>query len=77
MKFEIGSTAYIVESNRIVREVKIVKRNGNFYIVRFGTSGGIQVRGNRLFETAEAAESFIVKQKEQKKGYNSPYGYLH
>lgn len=30
MKFETGSTAYIVENNRIVREVKIVKRNGNF-----------------------------------------------
>lgn len=77
MKFEIGSTAYIVESNRIVREVRIVKQNGNFYIVRFGTSGGIQVRGSRLFETAEAAESSIAKQREQKKGYNSPYGYLH
>jgi len=63
MKFETGSTAYIVESNRIVREVKIVKRNGSFYIVRFGTSGGIQVRGNRLFEIAEAEESSIAKQK--------------
>lgn len=77
MKFETGSTAYIVESNRIVREVKIVRRNGNFYIVRFGTNGGIQVRGNRLFETTEAAESSIEKQKEQKKGYHSPYDYLH
>lgn len=77
MKFEIGSTAYLVESNRIIREVKIVKRNGNFYIVRLGTNGGIQVRGNRLFETAEAAESSIAKQKEQKKGCYSPYDYLH
>ena len=31
MTFEIGSTAYIVESNRIIREVTIVKRNGDFY----------------------------------------------
>lgn len=77
MKFETGSTAYLVESNRIVHEVKIIKWNGNFYIVRFGTSGGIQVRGNRLFETAEAAESSIVEQKEQKKGYYFPYEYLH
>lgn len=30
MTFEIGSTAYIVESNRIIREVTIVKRNGDF-----------------------------------------------
>lgn len=63
MKFDTDSIAYIVESNRIVREVKIVKRNGSFYIVRFGISGGIRVRGNRLFETAEAAESSIAKQK--------------
>ena len=49
MTFEIGSTAYIVESNRIIREVTIVKRNGDFYIIRFGTRGGIQVRSNRLF----------------------------
>lgn len=40
MTFEIGSTAYIVESNRIIREVTIVKRNGDFYIIRFGTRGG-------------------------------------
>ena len=45
MTFEIGSTAYIVESNRIIREVTIVKRNGNFYIIRFGTRGGIQATG--------------------------------
>lgn len=30
MKFEIGSNAYIVESNRIVREVK---HSGDFYII--------------------------------------------
>lgn len=74
MQFEIGSTAYIVESNRIVREVNIVKQNGNFYIVRFGTSGGIQVRSNWLFETLETAEASIAK---QKTGYYFPYGYLH
>lgn len=30
MTFEIGSTAYIVESNRIIREVTIVKRTEIF-----------------------------------------------
>ncbi len=33
MKFEIGSTAYIVESNWIIREVRIVRQSGDFYIV--------------------------------------------
>lgn len=59
MTFEIGSTAYIVESNRIIREVTIVKRNGNFYIIRFGTRGGIQVRSNRLFASYDDADSSI------------------
>ena len=58
MKFETGSTAYIVESNRLIREVKIVKQSGDFYIIRFDTSGGIQVRSSRLFETAEAVKCY-------------------
>lgn len=76
MKFETGSTAYIVESNRLIREVKIVKQSGDFYIIRFGTSGGIQVRSSRLFETAEAAESSIKKKNEPRKGH-FPHSYLH
>lgn len=65
MTFEIGSTAYIVESNRIIREVTIVKRNGDFYIIRFGTRGGIQVRNKRLFASYEDADSFIHKKTEK------------
>ena len=72
MTFEIGSTAYIVESNRIIREVTIVKRNGDFYIIRFGTRGGIQVRSNRLFASYEDADSSIHKKTEKRTGY-----YLH
>ena len=48
MTFEIGSTAYIVESNRIIREVTIVKRNGDFYIIRFGTTGFLQAMKMRI-----------------------------
>ena len=47
--------------------MKIVKQSGDFYIVRFGTSGGIQVRSSRLFEMAEAAESSIMKNNEPRK----------
>ncbi len=76
MKFETGSTAYIVESNRLIREVKIVKQSGDFYIIRFGTSGGIQVRSSRLFETVEASESSIKQNNEPRKGH-FPHSYLH
>mgnify|MGYP001053566542 CR=1 FL=1 len=77
MTFEIGSTAYIVESNRIIREVTIVKRNGDFYIIRFGTRGGIQVRSNRLFASYEDADSSIHKKIEKRTGYRSTYDYIH
>lgn len=77
MTFEIGSTAYIVESNRIIREVTIVKRNGDFYIIRFGTKGGIQVRSNRLFASYEDADSSIHRKTESRARYRSPYDYMN
>ena len=77
MTFEIGSTAYIVESNRIIREVTIVKRNGDFYIIRFCTRGGIQVRSNRLFASYGDADSSMHKKTEKRTGYRSPYDYIH
>ncbi len=79
MAFKIGSKAFMVESNRIVREVTIVKRNGDFYIVRFGNSGGIQVRISRLFATKEEAEATLPKSEitQKRTGYRSPYDYLH
>lgn len=49
MTFEEGSHAYIVEIRRNIREVTIVRRSGEFYIVRFNDKGGVKLRGNRLF----------------------------
>lgn len=45
-----GDTAYIVESNRFVREVIIVRVSGGIYLIRFKDSGGgIQVKKHRLW----------------------------
>lgn len=63
MKFEIGSIAYIVESNRIVSEVTVVRQSGDFYTVRFGTNGGIQVRSSRLFVSREDAEASLTEKR--------------
>ena len=63
MKFEIGSIAYIVESNRIVSEVTVVRQSGDFYTVRFGTNGGIQVRSSRLFVSREDAEESLTEKR--------------
>lgn len=44
-KYNPGDTAYIVESNRIIWEVKVLKVTGGFATLRFMDSdGGIKLR---------------------------------
>ena len=77
MVFKEGMSAFIVESNRFIREVVIVKRRGNLYIIKFvDNNGGIQVRGSRLFSTRNEAEKSIPNTRESNKRYLSPYQYL-
>lgn len=50
VKFKVGDTSYLIESNRIIREITIAKLAGGFYTIRFkDSSGGIKVRENRLY----------------------------
>ncbi|WP_368191406.1 hypothetical protein [Blautia sp. 1033sp1_1033st1_G9_1033SCRN_220408] len=59
---KIGDVVYIVESNRYIRKVQIVRIIGNMYLIRFlDNGGGIQVRENRLFPTQELAENSIKR----------------
>lgn len=61
-KFNVGDTVYLVESNRMIREVLIVKYAGGFYTIRFKDSGGgIKVREYRLYASKEEAENAIEK----------------
>lgn len=78
-KLEVGDKAFIIESNRIVREVIVLKRSRDFFTVRFveNTSGGIQLRKSRLFSSKEEAQSCLPKKQVQKRtGFRSPYDYL-
>lgn len=78
MVFKEGTSAFIVESNRLVRKVTVKRRLGDFYVVKFvDSNGGIQLRGNRLFATREDAEQTIPNVKGIKKRYLSPHEYLH
>lgn len=72
-KVEIGSHVFIIESNRIITEVVVTGRKGDFYIVRFLGQGGISVRGSRLFLTREEAEAHLSKPAH--KVFRSPYDY--
>lgn len=61
-KYNPGDTAYIVESNRIIREVKALKVSGEFATLRFMDSdGGIKLRESRLFPIKEDAEASLPK----------------
>lgn len=78
MKYEIGSTAFIIESNRFIREVVIVRQKGSFYIVRFADgTGGIQLKEHRIFPSREAAEQNLPKKEKKPGGFRSPYDYWH
>ena len=80
MIMKAGDIAYLVESNRFVREVQIVRYSGGLYLVRFSDSGGgIQVRENRLFPTQELAKYSIkgTIYAERKKVPKSLYDYWY
>ena len=63
-RFNPGDTAFLVESNRIIRKVKILKLGGGCYTISFADSdGGIKVKEHWLFATKEEAEKSLPKKK--------------
>lgn len=57
-----SDTAFIVESSRFIREVRVLKIAGGFATLRFADSvGGIKLRESRLFPTKEAVEGSLPK----------------
>ena len=56
--FQPGDTAYLIHSNRFVREVTVMSTDrGGMCSVRFNdANGGIRVRCSRLYSDKEAAE---------------------
>ena len=61
-KYNPGDTAFIVESSRFIREVRVLKIAGGFATLQFADSdGGIKLRESRLFPTKEAAEASLPK----------------
>lgn len=77
MKYKVGDTVYLIESNRLIRGCTVKKVSGNLYVVRFANGGGIQVKEHRLFATQEEAESTLPVKEVARKRYRSPYEYWH
>ena len=78
-KYNVGDTVYFVESQRIIREAKIIRCVGGFYTMKFADGvGGIRLRENRLYSSKEEAEKSIQKVSpaptpQRKKTYRSPW----
>ena len=58
-RYRPGDIVYMLESNWLVREVRIVKISGNFAIIRFRRDSGTRLRLSRLFPTREEAEAAV------------------
>lgn len=63
-KYAKNDVVYLVESNKFVREVQIIRYSGGLYTVQFRKgAGGIKVRESRLFASRQEAEAAIMEQK--------------
>lgn len=76
-EFKVGEVAYIIESNRYIREGKILRCSGGMYLFRFIEGGGIQVKQHRLFASEKAAQAELDRLKKSEKKSNNPQWYMH
>lgn len=74
-RLEVGSHVFIIESSRIITEVVIAARRGDFYTLRFLNGGAIQLRRSRIFLTREEAQEKIPVLVRMKRKFRSPYDY--
>lgn len=75
---EVGSSGYIIESNRTIIHVVVTAKHGEFYVLRMPTGGAINLRRGRIFLTREEAEKHLPqKVQAQKLFHRSPYYYGH
>lgn len=82
--FQVGERVYFVENHRTVRPASVIRRRGDFYTICIGT-GGITLRGSRLYDSEEEAQNSISSKKQKAivrtssveacnpRGYRSPY----
>lgn len=63
MKYKAGDIAYLVESNRFIREGKIKQYYNGLYLFQFVEGGAIRVKEHRLFASEEDAQAQIDKYK--------------
>ena len=73
-EYNVGDTAFIIESNRFIREVTIVKKINTFRTVRVADShGAITISKSRLYGTRNEAEEVLPKKKTVTAGPRPPH----
>ena len=55
--------AYIIESNRFITKVEVIKETKQFATVRFENGGGIRLSNKRLYKTEEEAKRALAHKK--------------
>lgn len=66
-KYQTGTTVYIIQSKRFIREATVIRCSGGFYTIRFkDSSGGTRLREDRLFPSEEEARKQISKEEEDR-----------
>ena len=66
-KFQEGDIAYLVESNRFIREGRIETCSGGLYLYHFIEGGAIRVKKHRLFASESEVQAYLDRFKAQKK----------
>lgn len=71
-KYKIGDIAYMIESNRYIREGKIIHISGDLITFKFLDCMGAptKVKTHRLYPTEEAALAAIGKSKQDAPSYH-------
>lgn len=59
VNYQVGEIAYLIESNRFIREGKIVRKSQGCCLFRFIEGGGIRVQEDRLYPTEELAQKAL------------------
>lgn len=67
MTYETGTEVFFIESNRIIRKATVVRRSGDFYILRFDEGGGIQLREGRIFQQENRQKQRCLEKRFRKK----------
>lgn len=63
----VGEIGYMIESNRFIREVKVMRNMGGIYLVKFlDTRGGIQVKSHRLYHYEREAQAALDEIKKRR-----------